>query len=328
MMASRIGLFCLLFVGCALTAGTGAEEPQSDSTTWSHYCPKQEVSGKVRINGSTTMQQLAALWADGFQQIHPKVHITIDCRGSESVQATLSKRQTSISLMSRPLSQEEQQQLSDDLGGRVVVLTVCYDALGVIVHKENPLQGVTYNEDVRLRSPADDTSAVTTWGDLGLSGDWASVPISAHAPPAQSGTRKYVDQLLPRNEEAERRVSEHGSRRDLIAAVASERSALGLVSLSRGALEEVRLIPVGSPGRPFVAPVDDQIHSRRYPLIRPLSLVFALQTETLEEPLLGEFVAYVLSRCGQQDVIKDGFLPLNRSELHEQEEKLGWNRLQ
>jgi len=56
--------------------------------------------------------------------------------------------------------------------------------------------------------------------------------------------------------------------------------------------------------------------------------VFSMPGETLEEPLREEFIAYILSRCGQQDVTKDGFLPLNRSELHVQEEKLGWNRLQ
>ena len=53
----------------------------------------------------------------------------------------------------------------------------------------------------------------------------------------------------------------------------------------------------------------------------------AVNGERLEEPLLRELLAYILSRSGQEDVIKDGFQPLTRAEVVAQEEKLGWSEV-
>jgi ABC-type phosphate transport system substrate-binding protein len=60
-------------------------------------------------------------------------------------------------------------------------------------------------------------------------------------------------------------------------------------------------------------------------LIRPLFLVVSLNGETMEDPLMRELLSYVLSRSGQEDSMKDGFLPLTRGEVVAQEEKLGWH---
>jgi phosphate transport system substrate-binding protein len=73
--------------------------------------------------------------------------------------------------------------------------------------------------------------------------------------------------------------------------------------------------------------VSDQraVAEGRYPLVRSLFLVVPLAGNELTDPLRTEFVKYVLSWEGQQDVTKDGFLPLNRSDLLMQQDRLGWN---
>ncbi len=117
-------------------------------------------------------------------------------------------------------------------------------------------------------------------------------------------------------------------RRELVKAVAADRGALALISRPRGNLADIRLLPMSVDGRNFVAATEDEAAARRYPLLRPLHLVVAFSGESLDRPVAEEFVAYVLSRCGQQDAAKDGFLPLDRSELHAQREKLGWKHVE
>jgi phosphate transport system substrate-binding protein len=86
-------------------------------------------------------------------------------------------------------------------------------------------------------------------------------------------------------------------------------------------------VPVAGADGVLTSPTEANLQSRRYPLIRPLYLVVAINGERLEDPLMRELLSYVLSRSGQEDVIKDGFLPLTRAEVVAQEEKLGWSEV-
>jgi phosphate transport system substrate-binding protein len=135
-------------------------------------------------------------------------------------------------------------------------------------------------------------------------------------------------QLFPSSQDALRETIDHKTHRQLLEAVSADRSAIGLVNLSRGTADKVRIVPIGFPGHAFVEPSPEAIRTRSYPLVRPLFLLAPLEHEALDEPLLMEFVAYVLSQCGQRDVEKDGFVPLSDSEWRVQEEKLGWHRQQ
>ncbi len=327
-MIYRLGCVWLLLACFAKMACCVAEEQQVSLPPSDPYCPKQEVLGEIQIVGSTTMQQLGALWADGFKQIHPQVQVKIDCRGSETAPLKLAKNQKAIGLMSRPLDESQRGKLEQKLGCRVMTLTVCHDAVGVVVHRTNPLDSLNWVPETGLLPAAGDPSVAITWGDLGNGGDWSGLPIALHGPNSQSGTRKYLDRVLLGDDSRRAKITEHVSRTDLVAAVAADRGALGLVSLSRGMLENVRLVPIARGDQAYVQPTEAEIAARRYPLIRSLFLVVPVSGDSLRDPLLKEFVAYILSRCGQQDVVKDGFLPLSRSEIHVQEDLLGWSHLQ
>jgi phosphate transport system substrate-binding protein len=99
------------------------------------------------------------------------------------------------------------------------------------------------------------------------------------------------------------------------------------VSLSHGEPGDVRVVPVAGADGVLTSPTEANLQSHRYPLIRPLYLVVAINGEKLEDPLMRELLSYILSRSGQEDVIKDGFLPLTRAEVVAQEEKLGWSEV-
>ena len=109
-----------------------------------------------------------------------------------------------------------------------------------------------------------------TWKDLGVVGEWASVPVSMHGYTEQSGTRSFLRQFLLADG-AGRRVTEHASHAELVEAVAADRGGVGVVSLSRVRPDRVRAVPLaGRDGR--LVSVSDQraVAEGRYPLIRSL----------------------------------------------------------
>lgn len=332
MLISQLVRLQIVFAGLALATDVFADEPQdkplSASPVCDAYCPKKEVSGHVKFVGSTTMQQLAAYWSSGFRHIHPKVQFDIDCRGSETALPSLAIEPLTVGLVSRQLTEQELQQLESDLGHQVVALTVCHDTVGIVVHPDNPLPSLNWSGDRGLLTVDNGASVATTWGDLKLDDPWSSIPIKIHGPDQRSGTRTFLEQLLFGSATPANTITSHPSRADVVKAVAADRAGIGLVSISRELPEAVRLVPIGTSHDAAVAPTHGRIYSRQYPLMRPLNVLIPMRDTIQEDPLAEEFTAYLLSNCGQQDAVKEGFVPLSRTELHIQEEQLGSNRLQ
>jgi len=121
-------------------------------------------------------------------------------------------------------------------------------------------------------------------------------------------------------------IKEVGTRDEMIRMVTSERGSVGFVSLSHGGLEKVRVLPIADRDQVLREPAEAEIVNRVYPLMRPLTLVMAETDGGASGALVDEFLSYVLSRSGQEDVVKDGFHPLNRSEWRIQHQKPGVNQ--
>jgi len=303
-------------------------EPASSFQELDPYSPNKEVQGSLHVVGSTTMQHLVALWAEGFGQVHPKVDVKVDCRGSETVLPSLAKGQNVLGAMTRSASAEEEKRIEQQLGCSIVQIVVCHDAVGIIVNKDNPIEGLSVLPDVPVLRSVSGDSVAKTWGELGLKGEWAKRPIQLMGPSAASGIRAQLERLMLGAEAGRREVGEHDSRAELIESVTKEPGAITAVSLSRGDLSGVRVLPVAGTDHVLSPPSEQEIASRHYPLIRPLYLLLTVRDGKIEDPLVSEFLAYVLSRSGQHDAVKDGFLSVSRSEVREQETKLGWSRLQ
>lgn len=307
------------------------------------YRPREVVAGTLRLAGSTTLEQAAAGWADGFRLIHPDVDIPIEGGGSETGWKKLLAGEAEVALMSRPLTPEEAAaaQRHLDEGRRVVAFTAAFDGLTWIVHADNPVRGLPWSPDTGMlsaRASNDDTPAVraadeaaasvpiaTRWGDIaspsGWPEDWKDVPIRLHATGLDSGTRWHLDRLAAGRDDCPLDVVSHPTTADVAAAVAADRGGLGLVS-ARTAWPDVRAVPLEIPAD--AAPLPDAvIGSERPPTLRPLFIVVTAPAAGEWPAALREFVSYVLSFSGQLDVAKDGLLPLSRAEVQAQHELLG-----
>lgn len=324
---------CLLLVpvGPALPAeptdvvGTGAADPV-DALATLGYQPLTVVSGSLRLAGSTTLQQAAALWASGFGAVHPEVEVAIDSAGTDAGWKALCAATADIALLSRPLADSDREAFAGAVGAAarsLAVVPVGFEKLVWIVHAANPAVELPWSPATGVIAATDGAAGgVVTWNRLGVAGDQAVVPVRVHATEVGSGTRWHLDRLLTGTAATTIDVREHPTIKDLAAAVAADRGGLGLIGDNDGLWPGVRMLPLAIPTD--VAPVADAVPgSARTPDCRPLFVAVAIPRQGEWPALLREFVSYILSWHGQLDVAQDGLLPLTRAEVLAQREILG-----
>ncbi|HEY1066504.1 MAG TPA: PstS family phosphate ABC transporter substrate-binding protein [Pirellulales bacterium] len=303
----------------------------SPSSGASPYLPEQLACGELKLSGSRTMSAVAAVWSDGFKHLHPASAAKLDFQGSETAFAQLAGDAPAIGLLSRDLTAAEQEAFTKaHPDRRLVAITAAYDALAVIVHPENPIEGLTLPQLKTLFAQpagANANPAPLTWASVGLTEDWANTPVVRFAPDEQSGARaQFVERVLgPGAKPAP--ATPYSWHTKIVEEVAAQRGAIGFVNAAAARSRKVRTVPIAAeaPGE-FVPLSPETIAAETYPLRRPLSLLVVLKNDAIASPLTAEFVRYVLSQNGQDDVVKDGFQPLGRSELLEQFDKLDWNQ--
>lgn len=286
------------------------------------YQPRARAEGRVRLAGSHTLQQLAALWSQGFAGIHPGVTCTIDSGGSNSGWKALGEGAADIALLSRPVDAAEREAFEKKTGKRLVVVAVGFDQLVWIVNAANPVASLPWSPKTGILRMGADGALATTWAAVNGDAGWKDAAISVHGRDLASGTRWHLDRLLTGSSSYHPDVKEHRTEAELADAVAADRGGLGLVSQKHGHWPGVKHLSLEIPAG--ATPVADAVvGSERTPDCRPLLVAVGLPREGEPPAALREFLAYVLSYSGQLDAAKDGLLPLSRAELHAQRELVG-----
>jgi len=298
----------------------GAADPLDDLESLG-YQPLGVVSGTLKLAGSTTLQQAAALWSEGFAAVHPAATVEIASAGSEAGWKALLEGAADVALLSRPVSDAERTAFEAAAAGRkLIVVPAAFERLTWIVHAENPVADIRWSPDTGVIAAAAD--GAVTWGRLGAAGEQAAVPLRVHATELGSGTRWHLDRLLTGTATVAVDIKEHATIKDLAAAVAADRGGLGLIGDNDGAWPGVKPLPLLIPAE--ADPQADAVPgSERTPDCRPLFVALAVPQKGEWPAILREFVAYVLSWQGQLDVAQDGLLPLSRPEILAQREIIG-----
>jgi phosphate transport system substrate-binding protein len=266
------------------------------------YLPKAPVEGELTVAGSSAMNHLAQLWASGLGHLHSGAKLKIDMYESGQVLPRLAKGEMQIGLMSRPLTEKE---LKD---GGVVAFATAKDVLGIVVNSNNPLDALTLEQGVTLlRDPsAPQQPGAKTWGQLGLEGEWKNLPITLYGRTAGAGAWGYLVNRFLGEGAPSRGSTDCTGYADICQHVTKDRGGVGYVSLS------------------LAPPKAGEQVDPRYPLVRELYVVLKWKQGEPMSPLAEEFLHYVLSRSGQEDVVKAGFIPLRRDEVLASRDQLGW----
>ena len=274
------------------------------------YRPIEKLEGDLKLGGSNTLSHVAMVWIEGFKRYYPNVNITIQVNGSRTAVKDVNAGKTDIGLLSRTIRKEEVEAFRKSHGYNPSVLTPCLERTAIFVHKDNPIKGLTIPQIDAIFSHEcrrGGEKYCGTWKQFGLTEPWAGNPIVVHGRSRDTGSQVFMQQAVLLGSSFRGDIKAHKSNIDLLQAVAQDPASIGFCGLSY-ANPGVRAVPLAfSENEEFVA-IDSEAAARgRYPLIRQLQFVVDHNPDKKLPRVEQEFIKYVFSRLGQEDVVKAGF---------------------
>jgi len=285
------------------------------------YLPKAPISGKLSVAGSSAMNQLANLWADGLKHVHPEAKLDVVMFESGQVLPKLGAGEMEIGLMSRPLSEKELKE------GGVIAIATAKDVLGVVVNADNPLEQLTMEQGIKiLQNPdAKENPGAKTWGDIGVTGPIAKSPINLYGRSTGTGAWGYLVSRFLGEGATSRTGKDCNGYAQICESVTKDPAGVGYLSLSLAPATQGKVLPlVLNTGEVVPAPKMGEAVDPRYPLVRQLYVVLKWEQGKPMPAMTEELLRYVLSRSGQEDAVKAGLLPLRRDEVLASRDALGW----
>jgi phosphate transport system substrate-binding protein len=318
------------------------------------YVPQAKVSGVIR-NYGFGFGGLLKIWEESFRKHHPQVTFQDVLITSDAAFPAMVTGVTDLAPDGGEPALTEWLSFYETYGYHatdIVVASGTYDVDGrspgivLYVHPDNPIRGLTlaqldgifgaertggldgFKWDVkRARTAKDD---IRTWGQLGLTGEWADKPIHTygHAP---SGTTRFFqlkvlgnsDKWNPNYREYvetdskmiadDDRGEQRGSLRTMLAALKGDKYGIAWTVVPQAKqVPDLKPLPLAErAGGPFVVPSRESFENRSYPLVRNLYFYVNRKPGTAMDPKLREFLRYVLSREGQEAIATHGaYLPL------------------
>jgi phosphate transport system substrate-binding protein len=345
---------------CMVCSATVADE--FDLSAVPQYSPVQHVSGTIRNFGSP-LAGMIAIWEEGFRRYQPDVRFDDRFPSSDAGIAGLVSGVADLGPQAREQTLVEHLMFFETFGypaSSVAVANGAYDAEGmadglvIFVHKDSPLSRLTIDQldgifgaertgafrgfKWTLQNGRPATQNIRTWGQLGLTGEWADKEIRTYgyAPSGMSGyfqlnVLKGSDKWNPNYKEyvesGTKMIADDdeamlgGLHHMLAAEMANDR-----YGIAWGVLPQAHDIPgikVVALARdlagPYVQPSRNSFQDRSYPLSRSIYIYFNHAPGRPLEPRLQEFLRYILSREAQEAVQKQGrYLPLSARSVSEQ----------
>jgi phosphate transport system substrate-binding protein len=277
------------------------------------YRPTSGISGSLKSIGSDTMNNEMALWSEGFGAFYPNVKIEMEGKGSSTAPPALIAGTAQFGPMSRAMKNEEIDKFQAQFGYEPTALPTSIDMLAVYVHKDNPIKGLTLGQIDAIFSKGRKggyEQDIRTWGELGLLGEWADKPTSLYGRNSASGTYGFFKEHALAKGDFKDEVKEQPGSSAVVQGVASDRYGIGYSGIGYRTAD-VRAVPIAPDERTdFVEAAAENAYSGTYPLGRFLYLYVNHAPGSQLDPLRREFIRYVFSRQGQEQVVKDGYLPV------------------
>jgi phosphate transport system substrate-binding protein len=302
------------------------------------------------------MATLMRRWEEGFRTYHPEVWFQDTLKGSASAMGALDESVADMALMDRPLVPYDSYGIyrrSHMVPVEIAVATGSLDvadkafALAVFVNEENPISRLTLKQLDGIfgaqrtggwqgmewslepaRSAAED---IRTWGQLGLTGTWADKPIHPYGPPGlhPGGMSFFQMKVMGGADTWAEELQEFEDPAQMIDGLGKDPYGIAYTSMSYRTPRVKAVALAEQQGGPYVEPTRANVANRTYPLTRSVYICFAPDSPSGDpahpkvDPKLEAFLRYVLSRQGQQDVVREGdYLPLTPEVVRQELRKL------
>lgn len=303
--------YIVLALAALMLAGPAMAQVVKVDAGLAEYKPVGGVSGTVNSVGSDTLNNLMTFWAEGFKAMYPNVKIGIEGKGSSTAPPALIEGTSQFGPMSREMKPTEIDAFEKKYGYKPTQIRVAIDALAVYVNKDNPITGMTLQQvdgifsSTRKRGGKD----IKTWGQLGLTGDWANKPVSLYGRNSASGTYGFFKEHIMQNGDYKATVKEQPGSSAVVQGVTSDLGGVGYSGIGYKT-SGVKALPLGASAGQFFEPSYENTLSGKYPISRFLYIYINKNPNEPLGKMEAEFIRYVLSKQGQEVVVKDGYYPL------------------
>ncbi len=320
-MLNKTALLAILVVLITITTAQALEvDPALPS-----YTAVSGVSGNLKSVGSDTLNNLMALWSEGFRTKYPGVKISIEGKGSSTAPPALIEGTAQFGPMSREMKAKEIDDFEKKFGYKPSRVRVAVDSLAVFVNKDNPIKCLTLNQVDAIFSKTRKGGYgkdIKTWGDLGLTDQWADRAISLFGRNSASGTYGYFKEVALFHGDYRDGVKEQPGSSAVVQGIATDKYAIGYSGVGYKTAD-VKTVPLAvKEGKCYDANAENA-YAGDYPLARFLYIYFNKKPNQSLDPLMTEFIKFVFSKEGQQLVIKDGFYPVSKALADEDLKTLG-----
>jgi phosphate transport system substrate-binding protein len=320
----RFAMTGSLVAGVALASSAAIAQVQVDPALPS-YKAVSGVSGNISSIGSDTLNNLMTLWAETFSKFYPNAKIQIEGKGSSTAPPALISGTAQLGPMSRPMKGTEIDQFEKKYGYKPTPIRTSVDALAVFVNKDNPIKCLSVSQIDGIFSKSRRAGAkedISTWGQLGLTGEWADKPISLYGRNSASGTYGFFKEHMLKNGDYKDSVKEQPGSAAVVQGVTVDRYAAGYSGIGY-ATAGVKAVPLSEKdGGKCVEATADNAYNGNYPLARFLYVYINTAPGKPLDPLTREFVKLMVSKEGQEAVVKDGYFPIPASIAKEELNKV------
>jgi len=270
------------------------------------------LSGMLTVSGSDSIDPAVQQWLTAFHTLHGNVNVKSTAQGSESGFLCLLESTCAVGTMSREMTKAELSAFEGKFGYKPTRVVVAVGALSIFVHASNPLSAISLEQLDAIYSmtrKAGIKDPITSWGQLGLGGDWSGRRITPYGRDEHSGTRAFFREKVLLKGDLRPNVNAMGDSQSVTEAISLDPTAIGYGGFN-DANSLMKTLPVAMPGGSFSLATYDAIMKGDYSLVRFYYLYVNKPTGKPLPPLTAAFVQYVMSRDGQNQVAAVGLLPI------------------
>src|SRR5687768_9248962 len=188
------GLLAFGVAACGDDGGTGSGGGEASANGG------EQLSGDIRIDGSSTVGPLSEAAAEGFQGENSGVRVTVGTSGTGGGFEKFCAGETDISDASRPIDDEDEVPICEEAGIEYSEIPVANDALTVVVSTENDWVDCLTTE--QLKAIWEPGSKVKSWKDVDSS--FPDEELELFGPGTDSGTFDYFTDVINGEEGASR----------------------------------------------------------------------------------------------------------------------------
>lgn len=271
---------------------------------WVFFCSTVYSRDKfIQLKGSDTMVNLGQAWAEEYMEKNPAEFIAVTGGGSGTGISSLISGTCDIAMSSREIKEKEIA-LAKQKGINPFEIKAALDGLAVVVNPKNSVSKLTLDELSQIF-----TGKLTNWQELGGKNE----KIVVLSREVNSGTHVYFKEHVLRkndpNSKAEFVPSALllPSSQAIADEVAGNPSAIGYYGMGYISPKQKAVSVAKDKNSEYVAPIIENVINGRYPISRPLFLY----TNGSPEGLVKKFVDFILSKEGQELVLKTDFVPIN-----------------